>query len=69
MKRYAKGGDIRYWSKEKIKLFEFMQKMGVPRKTDMLNIMRPGRIANTARIETFDFLERKNLSGLYMHLA
>jgi cyclopropane fatty-acyl-phospholipid synthase-like methyltransferase len=39
MKRYAKGGDIRYWSKEKIKLFEFMQKMGVPRKTDMLNVM------------------------------
>ena len=39
MKKYVKGGDILYWSQEKIKLFEFMQKMGVPRKTDMLNVM------------------------------
>jgi SAM-dependent methyltransferase len=39
MKRYAKGGDIGYWSQERINLFEFMQKMGVPRKTDMLNVM------------------------------
>ena len=36
MKRYAKGGDLNYWSADQIKSFEFMQRLGVPQKSEML---------------------------------
>jgi tRNA (cmo5U34)-methyltransferase len=39
MKRYAKGGDLSYWSRDRIKSFEFMQKLGVPQKDEMLKFM------------------------------
>jgi len=39
MKRYHRGGDISYWSKDRIQLFNFMQSLGVPRKDDMLRVM------------------------------
>ena len=35
-RRYTKGGDLNYWSAEYIKTFEFMQKLGVPQKSEML---------------------------------
>ena len=39
MKRYTKGGDLTYWSADQIKSFEFMQKLGVPQKSEMLKFM------------------------------
>jgi len=39
MKRYAEGGDLTYWSADQIKSFEFMQKLGVPQKSEMLKFM------------------------------
>lgn len=39
MRRYAQGGNLSYWSKDQIKSFEFMQKLGVPRKDEMLKVM------------------------------
>lgn len=37
--RYSKGGDLNYWSADQIRSFEFMQQLGVPQKSDMLNVM------------------------------
>lgn len=39
MRRYTRGGDLTYWSAEQIKSFEFMQKLGVPQKNEMLKVM------------------------------
>lgn len=38
-RRYTKGGDLNYWSADQIKSFEFMQKLGVPQKSEMLKVM------------------------------
>jgi len=39
IKRHTGGGNLGYWSRDRVAFFEFMQNLGVPRKADMLTVM------------------------------